>query len=197
VLINSEFEVAAPVEQVWTYLLDVPRMAPNLPGTELTEVIDEDNYKGKVSVKLGPVSMRFGGTARITERDEAARRVVMDAAGAEEKGKGQANMLLTATLVKAGAGTRVTVAQDLQISGAAAQFGRGMISDVTGVLLKRFADNVAEDIGRWSRGQDRKDTKAAPAQGFTIGLAAAMTALKRVFLRFFGSNQRRRAAMSR
>jgi carbon monoxide dehydrogenase subunit G len=196
-LINSDFEVTAPVEQVWRYLLDVPRMAPNLPGTELTGIIDEDNYQGRVSVKLGPVSMRFAGTARITERDETNHRVVLDAAGAEEKGKGQATMLLTATLEKAGTGTRVRVVQDLQIAGAAAQFGRGMISDVTSVLLQRFADNVADDIGAWSRGEERKSGSAAPAKGFTIGLMAAMTALKRVFWRFFGSNQRRRAAMSR
>jgi carbon monoxide dehydrogenase subunit G len=196
-LINSDFEVTAPVEQVWRYLLDVPRMAPNLPGTELTEVIDEDNYKGRVSVKLGPVSMRFAGTATITERDEVNHRVVLDAVGAEEKGKGQAAMLLTATLEQAGTGTRVRVAQDLQISGAAAQFGRGMITDVTSVLLQQFAVNVAKDIGAWSRGEERAAGSAAPAKGFTIGLMAAMTALKRVFWRFFGSNQRRRAATSR
>lgn len=196
-LINSDFEVTAPIEQVWRYLLDVPRMAPNLPGTELTEVIDQDNYRGRVSVRLGPVSMRFAGAAKIVERDEANRRVVLDAAGAEERGKGQAKMLLTATLAKAGSGTRVMVVQDLQIAGAAAQFGRGMITDVTSVLLKRFADNVAEDIGRWQRGEQRREANAAPAQGFAIGLQAAMTALTRVFWRFFGSNARRRAAAGR
>jgi uncharacterized protein len=196
-LINSDFEVTAPVDQVWQYLLDVPRMAPNLPGTELTEVIDEDNYKGRVSVRLGPVRMSFVGTATITERDEANHRVVLDAAGAEEKGKGQANMLLTATLEKAGSGTRVRVAQDLQIAGAAAQFGRGMIADVTTVLLQQFATNVADDIGAWSRGEERTAGPAAPASGFAIGLKAARTALKRVFWRFFGSNARRRAALSR
>jgi carbon monoxide dehydrogenase subunit G len=196
-LITNVFEVTAPVEQVWRYLLDVPRMAPNLPGTELTEIIDEDRYRGRVSVRLGPVSLRFVGLARITERDEAGHRVVLDAAGAEERGKGQASMLLTATLAKAGNGTRVTVVQDLRIAGAAAQFGRGMITDVTGVLLKRFADNVAEDIGAWSRGEERKTTAAAPARGFSIGLQAAMSALKRVFWRFFGSNARRRAAVGK
>src|SRR5262245_19989362 len=131
-LITNDFEVTAPVEQVWRYLLDVPRMAPNLPGTELTEIIDDDRYRGRVSVRLGPVSLRFVGLARITERDEAGHRVVLDAAGAEERGKGQASMLLTATLAKSDNGTRVTVVQDLRIAGAAAQFGRGMITDVTG-----------------------------------------------------------------
>lgn len=191
-LITSDFEVPQPVERVWDYLLDVPRMAPNLPGTELTEVVDEDNYKGRVTVRMGPVSLRFAGTATIVERDEAARRVVVNAAGAEERGKGQASMVLTATLVSSEGGTRVAVSQDLTIAGAAAQYGRGMITDVTSVLLGRFAANVAADIPHWARGEERAGA-AAPVSGFSVGFAAAMTALKRVFWRFFGSNARRRA----
>lgn len=190
-IINSDFTVPQPVEQVWDYLLDVPRMAPNLPGTELTEVVDEDNFKGRVSVRMGPVSLRFAGTARIAERDERQRRVVLHASGAEERGKGQATMTLTATLGKAlGGGTLVQVTQDLTIAGAAAQYGRGMITDVTNVLLGRFAANVADDIPRWARGEERTGS-AGSVSGFAIGLAAALTALKRVFWRFFGSNARR------
>lgn len=189
-LITSDFEVPQPVERVWDYLLDVPRMAPNLPGTELTEVVDEDNFKGRVTVSMGPVSLRFAGTATIVDRDEAGRRVVLNAAGADERGRGQASMVLTATLEKTAAGTRVSVAQDLTIAGAAAQYGRGMISDVTNVLLGRFATNVADDIPRWARGEERSGS-AAKVSGFAIGFAAAMTALTRVFWRFFGSNARR------
>jgi carbon monoxide dehydrogenase subunit G len=195
VIINSDFTVPQPVEQVWDYLLDVPRMAPNLPGTELTEVVDEDNFKGRVSVRMGPVSLRFAGTARIAERDAKQRRVVLHASGAEERGKGQATMTLTATLGKAlGGGTLVQVTQDLTIAGAAAQYGRGMITDVTNVLLGRFAANVAADIPRWARGEARTG-ETAPVSGFAIGFTAMVTALKRVFLRFFGSNTRRRARM--
>lgn len=193
-LITSDFEVPQPVERVWEYLLDVPRMAPNLPGTELTEVVDDDNYKGRVSVRMGPVSLRFGGTATIVERDEPNRRVVMNAAGAEERGKGQASMVLTATLTRSAGGTLVRVSQDLTIAGAAAQYGRGMISDVTNVLLGRFATNVADDIPRWARGEERSGGATA-ASGLSIGVTAAFTALKRVFWRFFGSTARRRAAM--
>jgi len=196
-LINADFEVPAPVEKVWDYLLDVPRMAPNLPGTELTEVIDEDNYKGRVTIKMGPVSMRFAGDVEIVERDEAARRAVINAAGADERGRGQAAMKLTATLAKAGSATLVSIVQDLQVSGAAAQYGRGMITDVTGVLVQQFARNAADDIPRWLRGEDRASGQAQSASGLAIGLTAAMTALKRVFWRFFGSNARRRAALGR
>ena len=184
-LIESDFEVAAPVDQVWRYLLDVPRMAPNLPGAELTEVIDEHTYRGRVTSKLGPVSLRFAGIAKIVGQDEAAHRVLLNASGAEERGKGQATMDITATLVPAGRGTKVRVVQDLQVSGAAAQFGRGMIADVTNVLMRSFATNVADDIDRWSRGEARKDGSSAPAQGLAIGIQATVAALKRVWRRFF------------
>jgi uncharacterized protein len=194
-LIKSDFEVPAPVDRVWDYLLDVPRMAPNLPGTELTEVVDEDNYKGRVTIKMGPVSMRFAGDVEIVERDEANRRAVINAAGADERGRGQAAMVLTATLVQAGSGTKVDIAQDLQVSGAAAQYGRGMITDVTNVLVQQFSRNAAEDIPRWLRGEERVGGAAASASGLSIGVAAAMAALKRVFWRFFGSYERHRAAM--
>src|SRR5882724_5991406 len=131
-LIESDFEVPAPIDQVWRYLLDVPRMAPNLPGAELTEVIDENTYRGRVTSKLGPVSLRFAGIAKVVEQDAAAHRVLLTASGAEERGKGQATMDITATLVAVGAGTKVKVVQDLQVSGAAAQFGRGMMWGVAG-----------------------------------------------------------------
>jgi hypothetical protein len=196
-LINSDFEVPAPVEKVWDYLLDVPRMAPNLPGTELTEVLDENSYKGRVTIKMGPVSMRFAGDVEIVERDEANHRAVINAAGADERGRGQAAMVLTATLAKAAGGTKVNIAQDLQVSGAAAQYGRGMITDVTNVLVQQFSRNAAEDIPRWLRGEERAAGQVSSASGLGIGLTAAMTALKRVFWRFFGSNTRRRAAMGR
>jgi uncharacterized protein len=194
-LITTDFTVAAPEEQVWRYLLDVPRMAPNLPGTELTEVIDEDNYKGRVAIRMGPVALGFAGTVEIVERDEAAHKAVINAAGAEERGRGQASMALTATLAKVSAGTRVDVAMDLQISGAAAQYGRGMITDVTNVLVQQFARNAAEDVPRWARGEDRASGPVHSASGFAIGLTAAMTALRRVFWRFFGSYARHRAQL--
>jgi uncharacterized protein len=195
-LIKADFEVPAPVERVWDYLLDVPRMAPNLPGTELTEVVDEDNYKGRVTIKMGPVSMRFAGDVEIVERDAAGRRAVINAAGADERGRGRAAMVLTATLRQASDGTNVQIVQDLQVSGAAAQYGRGMITDVTNVLVAQFSRNAAADIPRWMRGEERT-APAASASGLAIGLTAALTALKRVFWRFFGSNARRRAMAGR
>jgi uncharacterized protein len=184
-LISNEFEVAEPVEKVWQFFQDIPQVAACLPGAELTEDLGGDTYKGRVAVRMGPVRLQFAGTADITERDEAARRVVVHASGADEKGRGQASMMVTATLTRAGRGTRVGVAQDLQLSGAAAQYGRGMISDVTAVLMRDFSANMQDRIERIERGESAQAVSAAPARGFTLGMRAALMALRRVFRRFF------------
>jgi carbon monoxide dehydrogenase subunit G len=184
-LIESEFEVAAPLEQVWNHLQDVPRIAPCLPGAELTDV-NGDEYKGRVTTKMGPVKMQFAGTARIVQRDAAAKKIVMDASGAEEKGKGQATMKVTSTMVPSGSGTRVKVAQDIQLSGAAAQFGRGMVQDVTGVIMKQFAKCLQEDIGRSARGEKSAQREAVPVKGFSIFIQSTIAGLKRIFGGLFG-----------
>ena len=185
-LIKNDFEVAAPVDKVWRFFDDIPQVAACLPGTELTENLGDDKYKGRVAVRMGPVRLQFAGEADITERDDAAKRVVVNAAGAEEKGRGQASMVVTAVLAQAGRGTKVSVTQDLQLSGAAAQYGRGMISDVSAVLMRDFSVNLANRIDQAERGLDPASQAAAtPASGFTLGMRAAMMALRRVFRRFF------------
>ena len=187
-LIKNGFEVAEPVEKVWQFFDNIPQVATCLPGTELTENLGDNRYAGRVAVRMGPVRLQFAGTADITERDESARRIVVHASGAEEKGRGQASMVVTATLARAGRGTRVDVSQDLQLSGAAAQYGRGMISDVTSVLMHDFAVNLQDRIERIERGESAEQITAAsatPARGFTLGLRAVRMALMRVFRRFF------------
>ena len=190
-LITNEFEVAEPVEKVWQFFDDIPQVAACLPGAELTEDLGDDKYKGTVAVRMGPVRLQFAGTADITERDEAAKRVVVHASGADEKGRGQASMVVTATLTRGGPqnrGTKVGVTQDLQLSGAAAQYGRGMISDVTAVLMRDFSANMQDRIERIERGESAEQiaaATAAPARGFTLGMRAALMALSRVFRRFF------------
>jgi carbon monoxide dehydrogenase subunit G len=191
-LIKNDFEVAEPVEKVWKFFDNIPQVAACLPGAELTEDLGGEKYQGRVAVRMGPVRLQFGGTAEITERDEAAKRLVVHASGAEEKGRGQASMVVTATLVRAGRGTKVGVSQDLQLSGAAAQYGRGMISDVTSVLMRDFSANMADRIQRIERGESAEQiasASATPASGLTLGLRAAFMALSRVFRRFFAPYQ--------
>jgi carbon monoxide dehydrogenase subunit G len=186
-LIKNDFQVAAPIDKVWQFFGDIPQVAACLPGTELTDDLGNDKYEGRVAVRMGPVRLQFAGKADITERDEAAKRIVVNATGAEEKGRGQASMVVTATLAPAGRGTKVSVAQDLQLSGAAAQYGRGMISDVSAVLMRDFSVNLADRIDRAEHGEavTGTATAASPASGFTLGMRAAVMALRRVFRRFF------------
>jgi carbon monoxide dehydrogenase subunit G len=186
VLIKSEFDVAQPVEKVWQFFDNVPQVAACLPGAELTDDLGDDKYLGKVAIRMGPVKMQFAGTANITERDDAGRRIVVDAAGADEKGRGQAAMKVTARVVSAPGGSRVLVEQDLQLSGAAAQYGRGMISDVTAVLMRDFATNMQTRIDAIERGISLDQLGSArPASGLAIGLSALRMALARVLRRFF------------
>ena len=185
-LIKNEFEVTEPVDKVWHFFDNIPQVAACLPGAELTEDLGDDKYKGRVAVRMGPVRLQFAGTADITERNEAAKRIVVHASGAEEKGRGQASMVITASLVRSGRGTKVGVTQDLQLSGAAAQYGRGMISDVTAVLMRDFSANLLNRIDAAERGESPAQLAAASeAKGLTLGLRAAYMALRRVFRRFF------------
>jgi uncharacterized protein len=189
-LIKSDFEVAQPLDKVWQFFDDIPQVAACLPGAELTDAVQgdggEEKYLGRVGIRMGPVKLQFAGTAKIVERDSAAKRVVVDASGADEKGRGQAAMLVTATLASSGRGTKVDVVQDLQLSGAAAQYGRGMISDVTAVLMRDFATNMQARIEAIERGLSPDEIAgAAPASGVAIGLRAMRMALTRVFRRFF------------
>ncbi|HEX9043087.1 MAG TPA: SRPBCC family protein [Trebonia sp.] len=187
-IITSDFEVAQPVDKVWQFFDNIPQVASCLPGAELTRDLGDDKYEGRVAIRMGPVRLQFNGTADITERDQAARRVTVHAAGADVKGRGQAAMVVGVTLTAKGRGTLVAVTQDLQLSGAAAQYGRGMISDVSAILMRDFAGAMQDRIERLDRGESAEQLAAAgagSAQGFTIALRAARMALMRVFRRFF------------
>ena len=184
--IKNSFEVAQPVEKVWQFFDDIPQVAACLPGTELTDDLGDNKYLGKVAISMGPVKLQFKGTAEIKERDDAARRIVLDAAGSDERGRGQAAMSGTATVAPAPGGSKVNVDLDLQLSGAAAQYGRGMISDVTAILMRDFADTMQRRMAAIDRGVSPDQVeKARSASGFAIGLRAMRLALARVFARFF------------
>ena len=185
-LITNDFEVPQPVDKVWAFFQDIPQVAACLPGAQLTDDLGDDTYAGRVAIRMGPVKLEFAGKAQITERDAAAHRIVVDAAGADEKGRGQASMLVTAALATAGRGTKVNVQQDLQLSGAAAQYGRGMISDVSAVLMRDFATSMQRRIDAIDRGVSPDQVAGAQsASGLAIGLRAMWMALSRVFRRFF------------
>jgi carbon monoxide dehydrogenase subunit G len=138
--IKNEFEVPQPVDAVWKYMLDIERVVPCMPGASLTETVDDSNWKGKLTVKLGPVSLNFGGKVQMAERDDANHRVVLKASGMEQRGKGAASATVTSNMEAIESGTKVTVVQDVRISGQAAQFSRGMMQDVSAKLTDQFAE---------------------------------------------------------
>jgi carbon monoxide dehydrogenase subunit G len=187
-LITNNFEVDHPIDRVWTFFENIPQVAKCLPGTELNEEIGEDHYAGGVVIGLGPVKLSFDGNAKILERNEDTHTIKVDAAGAEKKGRGQAAMLVDAALETTASGTKVAVTMDLQLSGAAAQYGRGLVSDVTAVLLDDFAANAGARLDAIAAGRSPDEvgqlTSSSPS-GFAIGLRAVRMALARIFRRFF------------
>lgn len=144
--IEDRFTVPLPVPDAWKVLIDLERVAPCMPGAQLQEV-DGDEYRGVVKVKLGAITAQFKGVARFEEVDEDARRVVLKADGREIRGQGNASATVTAALVDAGDGrTEVSIDTDLNISGRIAQFGRGIMGDVSSKLLGEFARCLEEDL---------------------------------------------------
>jgi uncharacterized protein len=169
VKIEDSFRVEVPVEEAWKVLLDLERIAPCLPGAQLTEV-EGDEYRGTVKIKVGPITAQYKGVAKIEEADEANRKVVLQAEGRDTRGQGNASATVTATLVPDGEGTNVNIDTDLNITGKVAQFGRGVMADVSSKLLGQFADNLKKDV--LSGGE----TPTAPAPAPTSGTASAVDA---------------------
>jgi uncharacterized protein len=139
--LEQSFEVDAPLETVWAALIDVQRVAPCLPGAELTDASEDGTYRGTFSVKIGPAKASYNGTLTMEEVDEAAHKVAMRASGTDKRGQGGAKALMRSTLTeREGGGTRVEVVTDMTITGRLASFSRGgMIQDVSNRLLGEFA----------------------------------------------------------
>lgn len=185
-LINQRLEVPQPIDAVWDFFGNIPQVAACLPGANLTNQVGDNRYEGDVVIKAGPVKLEFAGAAEIKDRIEATRTIVVDASGAEKRGRGQAALALTAVLSTAGKGTRVDISLDLALSGAAAQYGRGLVADVTAVLLDEFSGGMQLRLDAKAKGLDPSMIGAPkPASGISIALRAARMALARVLRRFF------------
>lgn len=155
--LEHSFSVPVGVEDAWQILLDIERVGACMPGASI-DSIDGDSFTGTVKVKLGPINLTYKGQASFVEKDESARRAVIDARGRDARGNGTAEARVTATLADAGGRTDVKVSTDLDITGKPAQFGRGVMVDVGNKLLGQFADELARTI----RGEPAPTT-AAPA----------------------------------
>jgi len=214
-LIENEFTVATPVDELWAFLLDVERIAPCMPGAELTEAIDERHWKGKVNVKFGPVALSFAGTVEMAERDDAAHRAVLHAKGMEQKGKGAANATVTSWLEPATDGrTTVKMTADIALTGAAAQLSRGLLPEISKKLTQQFADCLESHVqaaqapaAAVAPGEPAVEVVAsgeAPAEGAApapapvaakhvggigLGLSAIWAVIKNFFRRLFGGGK--------
>ena len=160
--LNDSFEVAHPIDAVWQVLNDVERIAPCLPGAQLTGR-DGDVYEGLVKVKVGPITSQYTGKASFTERDAAAHRLLMSASGRDTRGAGNASAEITVALeALTETSTRVSVHTDLTITGKVAQFGRGVLADVSRKLMGQFADNLAELVAADVASDESPEASAAP-----------------------------------
>jgi uncharacterized protein len=151
--INDSFRVSTPIDATWKVMLDIEGIAPCLPGAQLQEV-EGDEYRGIVKVKVGPITAQYKGTARLAEVDEANRRIVIDASGRDTRGQGNAKASIVVRMTSEGGGTKVDVSTDLSITGKVAQFGRGVLADVSSKLMGQFVENVERDVLNSAGGGD-------------------------------------------
>lgn len=169
--LSNEFTVEVPIDRAWEVLTDVETIAPCLPGAQLQEVTGEE-YHGIVKVKVGPITATYKGKATFVEKDEAARRAVIKADGRETRGQGNASALITAEMVPAGpSSTGVRVTTDLNVTGRVAQFGRGVMADVSAKLMDQFAQNLSSTVLNPSA--DSAAAEPAPTNGSTPAPAAS------------------------
>jgi carbon monoxide dehydrogenase subunit G len=145
--LENEFTVPASIDQAWAVLLDVPRVAPCLPGATVEPGGGEDGvFKGAMKIKIGPITASYKGTVKIENADEAAHTVAMKAQAKDARGQGTAAATITSTMEEVADGTKIHVVTDLRITGPAASFGRGVMQDVSAKLMGRFADCLAEEM---------------------------------------------------
>ena len=143
--LEHEFTIPVPVDRAWPVLLDVEQVAPCMPGASLDSV-DGDEFSGRLKVKVGPITVTYKGDAKITEKDVDNHAVTMEASGKEARGTGTASATVNAQLYDEGDNTRVTVKTNFNVTGKPAQFGRGVLADVGGKLVERFAGRLAEQL---------------------------------------------------
>ena len=197
---DNSFDVSLPPAEAWIVLMDVERIAPCMPGATLTEIIDDKNFKGTVSVRLGPVALTFEGLAAFENVDEVAQTAEVKAQGKDPKGRGGANAAVTFSIEPIDTGSRVLIETDLTLSGSVAQYGRGvgMVKDLSQQIIGQFAENLKNNVIDAETEaekeidlvqEDRKtipaketpQPAAAPIQVGSMGLIVIWNAIKRLF----------------
>jgi carbon monoxide dehydrogenase subunit G len=150
--LENEFTVPAKIDEAWAVLLDVERVAPCLPGATVEPAGEDGEFNGTMTVKIGPITARYKGSVKIQEADEANRRAVMRAQAKDARGQGTAAATITSSMEETPEGTRVKVVTDMRVTGPAAQFGRGVMQDVSAKMMRQFADCLAQEMARQPAG---------------------------------------------
>jgi len=193
--LQNSFTVAADVETAWQVLLDVPRIAPCMPGAELTEAADDRHFKGNAKVRVGPVQLSFAGEAELTEVDAASHTARLRAQGNDTKGRGAARADVTFVLVADGGNTRVDITTDLNLTGSVAQYGRaaGLIDAIAGQIIADFAKNLEAQMGSAPAATATEAVQPAPAasaDNSISGISLVFRALWSIIRGWFGGTSR-------
>jgi carbon monoxide dehydrogenase subunit G len=184
VRLENSFEVPAPPEQAWALLMDVPRVIPCMPGATLDEAVDDEHWKATMAVKLGPISLSFKTDVAREEADEAARRAKLSAKAREARGRGNASATIESSLTPQNGGTQVDIVTDLQLAGAVAQYGRGLVADVSSQLVGQFADCLKKQLAASpEEAAAAVQAQSRPVGGLRLGLAALWRSFARLFRR--------------
>lgn len=182
--LESSFHVDAPAERAWELLMDVPRVVPCMPGATLDETLDDSHWKATVQVKLGPIGLTFATDVERTDADEAARRVVLVANARETRNRGRATATVESSLAAADGGTRVDIVTDLTLSGAVAQYGRGMIEDISSRMVTSFASCLEAQLGESTEEAEAAvAAQARPISGLSLFLGTLWRKVRRLVAR--------------
>lgn len=192
--LENSFEVPASKQAAWELLMDVERVIPCMPGATLVETVDDSNWKADMSVKLGPIALAFATDVSRVSADDSANVVTLAAKAREKRGRGGAQAQIESSLTEIDGGTRVDLVTDLTLSGAVAQYGRGIVQDVSGQLVTRFADCLKAQLAASSSGTEEAAAEAAaaveqqakPVSGISLGTGAFFRAIGRFFGRITG-----------
>lgn len=189
--LENSFEVPASADEAWALLMDVPRIIPCMPGARLTETVDETSWKAQMDVRLGPIALTFATDVKRNEADAAARRATLSARARETRGRGGGQATIESTLSPTDDGTRVDIVTDLSLSGPVAQYGRGIIEDVSKQLVGSFADCLRDQLAATTpeeRAAAPAESKPVPA--LRLALKAMLAALGRLVRIPFGRGGR-------
>jgi hypothetical protein len=191
VRIENSFEVDAPPEAAWALLMDVPRVVPCMPGATLDETVDDSTWKATMQVKLGPIGLVFATDVTRRDVDEAARRATLAAEAREVRNRGRAKATIESTIVPIERGSRVDLVTELALAGAVAQYGRGMIQDVSSRLVESFAECLRSQLAASPEvAEAAVAARAKPVSGLSLFLGALARAVSRLFRRGSASGRK-------